>query len=582
MSRRLHHLWRRAARPDAGADDDLLRRFRASADGAAFAELVARHGPVVYAAARRLLASPADVEDCFQATFLVLVARAGSLADVPLGPWLYRVAVHTARNLRRKAIRRAAGPLPPGLAAPPSPAADPDLDAAILALPAKERAAIVLCHLYGHTRREAADRLGCPEGTLSARLARGLARLRRRLADPPAVAVPTALAATAVRAAVRFQTTSVLPPAVAGLTRGVLVMMTVRKWAAAGLVALAVAAVGVAVSAGPPGDDLAKQRADAERDLAAARARVKELEARKADLDERAKRTGVPEKPLIVVSVADRKGRGPDIEVTEYVGNPPRSLGTVGCSTVAVWQVYLGRARRDPTAPSDIEFRVAADYPAAKLKELMEAAKVAGFDALRLRAVTLPAVRPEYVIEPPDVLKIEAFIHAVGPGDEWRNFALTPQPVAGEYVVRPDGTVFLGLYGPVSVAGLTVEQARAAVRERISESKKLTGPAGPTGELAVVLDVSAVNSKCYYVITDVGDEQVVRFPLTGSETVLDAVANVAGLAAVAAAGDVWVRRDTPGGKPQVLPVDWKGITREGGTATNYQLLPNDRVVVRRK
>src|SRR5439155_10864892 len=105
-----------------------------------------------------------------------------------------------------------------------------DLDAALLALPERYRVPVVLCHLQGLSRREAATQLGCPEGTLSARLSRALARLRARLgsgvpailAAAAATAVPAGLSAATVRLAAIFTTSTLasagVSPAVAGPT----------------------------------------------------------------------------------------------------------------------------------------------------------------------------------------------------------------------------------------------------------------------------------------------------------------------------------------------------------------------------
>jgi len=107
-------LFRRTA-ADPRADGPLLAAFADHRDEPAFAELVRRHGPLVWGACRRALPDPADAEDAFQATFLVLVRRARRLTGAAtVGPWLLKVAVLTARNARRKNARRLArtGPLP--------------------------------------------------------------------------------------------------------------------------------------------------------------------------------------------------------------------------------------------------------------------------------------------------------------------------------------------------------------------------------------------------------------------------------------------------------------------------------------
>jgi polysaccharide export outer membrane protein len=147
------------------------------------------------------------------------------------------------------------------------------------------------------------------------------------------------------------------------------------------------------------------------------------------------------------------------------------------------------------------------------------------------------------------------------------------QQIAGQHIVRPDGTVGLGSYGSVYVAGLTIAQAKAAIEAHLS--KYLYRP-------EVAVDVYSFNSKFYYVITDFAGsgEQVVRLPHTGNETVLDAVSLIGGLSAVSSK-KMWVARPAPTecGHDQILPVDWCGITMRGQVKTNYQILPGDRVYI---
>jgi protein involved in polysaccharide export with SLBB domain len=151
----------------------------------------------------------------------------------------------------------------------------------------------------------------------------------------------------------------------------------------------------------------------------------------------------------------------------------------------------------------------------------------------------------------------------------------TIQQVRGEHLVRPDGTINLGSYGSVYVAGMTLTQAKCAVEKYLSQF--VLNP-------EISLDVFAYNSKVYYVITDGAGfgQQVFRFPITGNETVLDAISNIAGLPVVASKKYIWVARPSaPGhGCYQILPVDWKAITQGGATETNYQIFPGDRVYVR--
>lgn len=217
-----------------------------------------------------------------------------------------------------------------------------------------------------------------------------------------------------------------------------------------------------------------------------------------------------------------------------------------------------------------------------------------------LAKVTLP----EYVIEPPDVIRIEVYLRAKDENrddpndpkaepkkdaagkpalaDEVRPLPL--QTVFGEYTVRPDGTVYLGVWGSVKVAGYTLTQAVAAIRDTLSK-QVYPGVEGVKEEsVVVILDVTQYNSKYYYVFFDGGGagEQGFKFPITGSECVIDALTNTYGLPPVASKRNIWVARrcPTPGGPDQILPVDWVGITQHGITTTNYQIMPGDRVYVK--
>lgn len=190
-SRNLHTLLN-LGRVGDQTDRQLIQRFLAregDAAEAAFATLVDRHGPMVLGVCRRILADPHDIEDAFQATFLVLVKKAGSVrVEDSLGRWLYGVSVRVAQRSRAVAARQRTRerPIPVGLSGPPpGDAARSDLrallDEELVRLPATQRAVLVLCYLEGHTHEQAARRLGWPVGTVRSRLARGRERLRARL-----------------------------------------------------------------------------------------------------------------------------------------------------------------------------------------------------------------------------------------------------------------------------------------------------------------------------------------------------------------------------------------------------------------
>jgi RNA polymerase sigma factor (sigma-70 family) len=194
-------------------DGQLLERFLADRDETAVEVLVRRYGPLVFGVCRRVLHDAHAAEDAFQATFLVLVRRAPSLdLGRPLGSWLYTVAYRLALTARSNERRRQRCE---EQAARRRPTAGPDaaptdlavaLEEELHRLPERHRAPLVLCYLDGKTNDQAAAILGCPRGSMAARLARARERLRECLARrgfvAPAAEVAAALAPSAARAAV--------------------------------------------------------------------------------------------------------------------------------------------------------------------------------------------------------------------------------------------------------------------------------------------------------------------------------------------------------------------------------------------
>jgi RNA polymerase sigma factor (sigma-70 family) len=216
---------------DRPEDADLLDRFVLQRDQDAFAELVARHGPMVLGVCRRALGDLQAAEDAFQSTFVVLARKAAALSQRELlASWLYGVACRVAARARSEAARRRARESQAPVRQPSDPLQEITarelcavLDEELLRLPERYRMPLLLCHLEGQTRDHVAQRLGWSVRTLARRLERGRELLRERLmrrgvalsaailtgalVGPPAsAAVPAALAAAAVRIAILCQT----------------------------------------------------------------------------------------------------------------------------------------------------------------------------------------------------------------------------------------------------------------------------------------------------------------------------------------------------------------------------------------
>jgi RNA polymerase sigma factor (sigma-70 family) len=239
------------------SDWQLLEQFISRREAFPFEVLVSRHGPMVLGICRRMLRNASDVDDAFQATFLVLLRRAGSLGprDAIAG-WLHGVAVRVAQQARAAAARRdqreqngssiePIGPEPAGM----NPEVRQILDEEINRLPAKYREPIIRCYIEGQTHDEAARQLGWPLGTVKGRLARARSLLQSRLtrrgvacgtalaalAAGPVLeaAVPARLLAATAAAALRIRSGSliahVVSSSIAQLAEGVLSAMIMQK-----------------------------------------------------------------------------------------------------------------------------------------------------------------------------------------------------------------------------------------------------------------------------------------------------------------------------------------------------------------
>jgi RNA polymerase sigma factor (sigma-70 family) len=281
----------------AMTEGQLLGRFAADRDEASFAALVAIHGPMVLGASRRMLDDPSDVDDAFQATFLVLARKAGSIRRPELlGPWLHGVTRRVAARIRKQVARRRSVERS-GAEAAAMTRDDDDrgeiasaLDEEIGRLPERLRRPIVLCYLEGRTQEEAARSLRWTVGTLRGRLAKAREVLQSRLARrglapsrgslgtlvpfsfPAApTAVPPPLAASTARAAALFAagrtaSAGAVPASASALAEGVLRTMIAspRTIAAALLAAAAGLATLPFAFASPHPDDPPPPRAEAQ------------------------------------------------------------------------------------------------------------------------------------------------------------------------------------------------------------------------------------------------------------------------------------------------------------------------------
>lgn len=213
-----------------------------------------------------------------------------------------------------------------------------------------------------------------------------------------------------------------------------------------------------------------------------------------------------------------------------------------------------------PDAPPGAE--VSGDYPVQvggviDLGPMYHPVKVSGLTTEQAAQAITEEVK-KIVREP----EVRVTLSELGP----------PQQVAGDYLVGPDGTVTLGSYGSVPLAGKTLADAKQTIEAYLAQY--LEDP-------EVSVTVAAYNSKVYYVILQgagLGDG-IYRLPATGNETVLDALAQLNGFDQ-SSSKKLWIARPSrETGSVQILPVDYYSITELAETDTNYQLLPGDRLFI---
>jgi RNA polymerase sigma factor (sigma-70 family) len=508
------------------SDRHLLERFTTDRDGsseAAFEVLVRRHGPMVLRVCRNVLKDWNDAEDAFQATFVILARRCGSiLRRDSVESWLFGVACRVAARARVEAARRravehrGAAEAESALGLPGDGEAErlelgPIVQEEVQRLPQKYCSAVVLCYWEGLTQEQAAAQLGCPLGTVRSRLARARDLLRRRLAR-------RGVAPLAGIAGSGFDLASIAPiPATLP-----------DSWVAATLKAVtSIAAGGGSATAGA-------------------------ISASVAHLVQ-----------SILRSMLFMKLKTTAISLSLI------ALGTAGVILAAP---QAGSNRTEPAASRSRR----ADREKPRTSDTY-------VDPVRRKVQ--PSLHPleNYMIEPPDMILVEVLE------------ALPGRPISGERLVRPDGKISLGFYGEVYVAGLSIPEAKEKIvlhlRKYIADDilgltedgkEKIEGDV-PSDKLRntdrVFVNVTAYNSQNYYVLGAV----IVpgRLPITGHETILDAINYAGGLKSQADHDNVvlYRHRKEKNGTLERLPIDVDQIMMGDDPTTNYQLLPGDRLVV---
>lgn len=475
------------------SEGQLLDRFASRRDEAAFEALVERHGPMVLGVCRRLLRDPHAAEDAFQAVFLVLVRKAGSIRRCEsLGPWLYRVAHRVATRANVEATRRRTVE---GLAvvSPEAPADDPDaferrilLWDELARLPSKYRDPIVLCHIEGFSHDDAATALRWPVGTVKGRLSRAKDLLRDRLArrglgvvaltalgSEARATVPPTLNSTTIKAAVGlaeagWASAGSASVAAIFLAKGAVTSMflTKLKTVAAVVLTAGLLSAGWGFAVRGAGDtDGAAQAANTARSEGPSAKVVSQPPAtsNQTILQE----AGNPFNPAPGIAGAglgptpsgSSKAEQDEIAVVERLRGQRYQIEVLERQMES--NSGMIRKLRDALDEHDMKLILTRlegdpDVLNRQRSELARALKQAEDDYFKGKFESMALLRDlERVADPGDVLNIEVLE------------ALPGRPVTGERVVRPDGTISLGFYGDVFVAGLTRKEIKVKVVEQM-------------------------------------------------------------------------------------------------------------------
>jgi RNA polymerase sigma factor (sigma-70 family) len=508
------------------SDRQLLERFQSGRDASAesaFEVLVLRHGPMVLQVCHNALGNATDAQDAFQATFLVLVRRFGSIRRLDsVGGWLYGVACRVAARARVEAARRRAaerrGALRLVEAVDSDSITDPTraesslaLQAEVQRLPEKYRSVVVLCYWQGLTQEQAAAQLGCPLGTVRSRLARARDILRQRLVRrglaPLAAAVAAALGDSSASAA--------------GLG--------LRLALLSGELAHSTAVAATKVAAGEAVANVA---------------------------------SGLVSSLVHHVLWSLTMIKACRLVVTcLFVG-----VGLVGAS---VWAQHPREKRGRPRPVIQAPPGPQAKPKASGIQKFGPAHVVEPPDLLSVEVLEALPGRPisgERLVRPDGSISLGFY------GDVQVGGLTIPE--VKERIIRHMQKF------------LTDEALGLAITDPNTGHPKIDPLTGkpvmidPKDSDSVSVDVTAYNSRNYYVQGDVYTPG--RMPYTGNETVLDVINFAGGLLPSADSSKVKLIRSYPKGSPiQILPIDYDEVTMGTDASTNYTIMPNDRLVIPR-